>query len=118
MQRSRLATITLSMVAAMVATLTWPHPPGRAERPLFALGDTPTPPGWAPATTPPRAAPATAHRLVPALYAANVRPASYRSSPAWVHHRQRLSSQVAALSANTTLVSITVAVTTSASPAS
>ncbi|SCL14395.1 GDSL-like Lipase/Acylhydrolase family protein [Micromonospora nigra] len=110
MQRSRLATITLSMVATLVATLTLATPAQAAPSDHYvALGDSYSSGVGAGSYTAESGSCKRSTKAYPALYAADVRPASYRSvACSGATTTSVVNTQLGALSATTTLVSVTV----------
>ncbi|MFC5924190.1 SGNH/GDSL hydrolase family protein [Micromonospora vulcania] len=110
MRRSRLATLALSLVTALGATFTLAAPAQAAPSDHYvALGDSYSSGVGAGSYTAESGSCQRSSNAYPALYATNVRPASYRSvACSGATTASVISSQLGALSATTTLVSVSV----------
>ncbi|MFC3500483.1 SGNH/GDSL hydrolase family protein [Micromonospora krabiensis] len=111
MRRTRLATLAASLVTTLAATLTLATAPAHAAPGdhYVALGDSYSSGVGAGSYTSESGSCQRSTVAYPALYAANVRPASYRSvACSGATTTSVINSQLSALSATTTLVSISV----------
>ncbi|MFF5179775.1 SGNH/GDSL hydrolase family protein [Micromonospora sp. NPDC000316] len=110
MWRSRLTTLALSLATALGATLTLAAPAQAAPGDHYvALGDSYSSGVGAGSYTSESGSCQRSTNAYPALYATNVRPASYRSvACSGATTTSVINTQLSALSATTTLVSVTV----------
>ncbi|MEV4541068.1 lipase [Micromonospora sp. S4605] len=111
MRRSRLATLAISLVTTVAATLTIAVGPAQAAPAdhYVALGDSYSSGVGAGSYTAESGSCQRSTNAYPALYAAAVRPASYRSvACSGATTSSVVNTQLAALSGTTTLVSVTV----------
>ncbi|WSZ91695.1 SGNH/GDSL hydrolase family protein [Micromonospora sp. NBC_00858] len=110
MRRSRLATLVLSLVTALGATLALAAPAQAAPSDHYvALGDSYSSGVGAGSYTAESGSCQRSTKAYPALYATNVQPASYRSvACSGATTTSVINTQLGALSAATTLVSVTV----------
>lgn len=110
MRRSRLVTLAVSLAATLGATLTLAAPAHASATDRYvALGDSYASGVGAGSYTSESGACKRSNNAYPALYNANVRPASYRSvACSGATTTDVINNQLSALSSTTTLVSITI----------